>query len=169
MLPPYDSIAFRLSQVLQTLAKQGKPAPPTDRDPLDDLALLEELSLESESDGGSDSSVSDGTPAQCVAQNKARRLKKKRKSKRSRNKNKERKKRVRSRAGQLNIITTSTLAIFSFVDCIHCSVNSQVSVKQTTPSPSACPPAPLLAPGGRRVSPSSWGAAPRSTPATGMH
>ena len=78
-----------------------------DKDPLDNLDLLEELSLDSESDGGSDSSVSDGTPAQCVAQNKARRLKKKRKSKRSRNKNKERKKRVRSRAGQLNVITAS--------------------------------------------------------------
>ena len=106
------TITACLSQVIQTLVKQGKPTPPLDKDPLDNLELLDELSLDSESDGGSDSSVSDGIPAQCVAQNKAKRLKKKRKSKRSRNKNKERKKRVRSRAGQLNAITTSKHILF---------------------------------------------------------
>ncbi|KAI6652134.1 hypothetical protein LOD99_4679 [Oopsacas minuta] len=94
-------------QVIQTLVKQGKPPPPADRDPLEVLDMLDELSIDSESDGGSDSSVSDGTPAQCLVQNKAKRLKKKRKSKRSRNKNKDRKRRIKSRGAHLNIVTTS--------------------------------------------------------------
>ena len=87
---------------MQKLEKQGKPSPPSDRDPLDELDLLDELSLDSESDGGSDSSVSDGTPAQCKALNK-KRVKKKRKSKRSRNKNKDRRRRVKAK------LTTATI------------------------------------------------------------
>ena len=75
------------SAVLARLASLGHPPPPPGIDPLD-LPLADfDIDLDS-SDGGSDSSISDGLPVHLLAKEARKKRKKKLKSRRERNKKK---------------------------------------------------------------------------------